>query len=103
MRAARVFALSASATIAMAQVPTAPVVNPRGVLNAYTLLPAPSRVARGGLVQISGLNLGPAAGVTAAGLPWPVTVGSPEIQVLINGTAVPIFSAAPDQIVAQVP
>lgn len=42
--------------------PTGPVVNPRGVVNAFTQQPAPSVVAAGGIIHISGLNLGPTGG-----------------------------------------
>jgi hypothetical protein len=57
-----------------AQAPTAPVVNPRGVTNYFTQLPAPARVGHGGLIQITGLNLA-RPGATAEGTPWPTNLG----------------------------
>src|SRR2546425_3248169 len=103
MRNSRLLLLLSASLCAWAQVPTAPVINPRGVLNAFTQQPAPSTVARGGILQINGLNLGPPEGLKAAGTPLPTKMGSPEIQVLINGTAVPLFSVEPGKIMAQVP
>ncbi|MBI1791441.1 MAG: IPT/TIG domain-containing protein [Acidobacteria bacterium] len=99
----RLSVILATSLTALAQAPTAPVVNPRGVVNAFTQQPAPSVVARGGILHINGLNLGPPGGIAPATLPLPTKVGSPEIEVLINGTAAPILSAAPERIVAQVP
>ena len=87
----------------------APVVNPRGVINAFTQQPAPSAVAPGGLVWITGLNLGPPEGAKASGLPWPTQLGNPEMEVLIQSFSeraarpMPLASLATDKIVAQVP
>ena len=87
----------------LAQVPNAPVVSPRGVINAFTQAPAPTTVAAGGLIWIKGLNLGPADPVTAKDTPWPTTIGDPAITVTINNRPAPIYSASPSLIVAQVP
>jgi len=86
-----------------AQAPATPVVNPRGVLNAFSLQPAPSAVAPGGLLLIEGLQLGPPEGVTAPGIPWPTQLGDPPVEVRINGRPAPLFSARPNRILAQVP
>ena len=80
---------------------TGPVVLPRGIVNAFTQLPAPAFVGRGGIVQINGLNLGPAVGLKASGTTLPTQLG--DVQVLINGKPVPLFSADIGTIVAQVP
>jgi len=77
------------------------VVGARGVTNYFTREPAPGTVAQGGLVEISGLNLGPAAGATTPGTPWPTQLAG--VQVEIGGKAAPVYSVAPGQIVAQVP
>ena len=86
-----------------AQVPNAPVVSPRGVINAFTQAPAPTTVAAGGLIWIKGLNLGPADPVTVKDTPWPTTIGDPAITVTVNNRPAPIYSASPSLIVAQVP
>ena len=83
--------------------PTGPVVSPRGVVNAVTQQPAPSVVAQGGIVSITGLNLGPPEGAKAAGAPLPTQLGDPPVEVLIHGKPAPLFSASPERIVAQVP
>ena len=83
--------------------PSAPVVGPRAIVNAFTLEPSPSTVAQGAIVWINGLNLGPAAGVKAEGSPLPTSLGDPPVQVLVNNVAAPIISAEPGRIVAQIP
>jgi hypothetical protein len=50
---------------------TAPVVLPRGIVNAFTQLPAPATVGRGGIIEIDGLNLGPPSALQASGPPLP--------------------------------
>jgi uncharacterized protein (TIGR03437 family) len=81
--------------------PTAPVVSLRGVVNAYSQLPAPSRIAPGGIIWINGLNLGPVEGAKASGSPLPTELGG--IRVLIANREAPLFSASPNRIEAQVP
>ncbi|MCX6635706.1 MAG: IPT/TIG domain-containing protein [Acidobacteria bacterium] len=71
----------------LAQAQLAPVVGSRGVVNAYTQEPAPSSVAPGGLIWISGLNFGSAA----------------DTQVLVNGAEARVLSAGAGRIVAQLP
>jgi uncharacterized protein (TIGR03437 family) len=92
--------LAATVQIALAQ---SPAVSPRRVLNAVTLQPAPSRVTPGGIIQIEGINLGPAEGAKATSMPLPTRLAEPEVEVLINNRSAPLFSVEPNRIVAQVP
>lgn len=78
-----------------------PVIEPRGVTNAFTLEPAPARVGLGGLVQITGLNLGPEGGAKASGTPWPAELG--DVKLMIGGKQAPLYSVGPGKIMAQVP
>jgi uncharacterized protein (TIGR03437 family) len=89
-------------TISAQAPPTGPVVNPRGIVNAFTQQPAPSQVAAGGLIWIEGLNLGPASGV-AATAPWPSKLGDAGLEVLINGKNAPVGYISAGKIIAQVP
>ncbi len=81
--------------------PSAPVVSLRGVVNAYSQVPAPSRVAQGGIVWINGLNFGPPGGAKATGTPLPTELAG--IKVLVNNREAPIFSVTPSRIEAQIP
>jgi uncharacterized protein (TIGR03437 family) len=101
MQFPRIFLLPVIACTLLAQDP--PTIDPRGVLNGFTKTAALATVGRGGILEINGQNLGPDGGVTAPGLPLPTKLGDPPIQVLIEGKAVPLFSAAPNRIVAQIP
>ena len=104
MRATGLVCLAIGAAAAFAQAPTAPVLNPRGVINAFTQQPAPSPVAPGGLIWINGINLGPAEGWKAEpGQPLPVTALDPPVEVRIGQRAIPLVSITPARIVAQVP
>ncbi len=96
-----VFVCVISLPLAAQAPPTGPVVPPRGVINAFTQQPAPSMVAPGGLIWIQGLNLGPAGGLKATNIPWPVKLG--DIEVLVNDRPSPVGSISPGTIVAQVP
>ncbi len=93
----------AAGVAVLGQAPTAPVVSPRGVINAFTLQPAPTSVAAGGIIHINGLNLGPAAGWKADSLPLPTSAGDPAIEVRIGNRALPLYSITPGRIVAQIP
>jgi uncharacterized protein (TIGR03437 family) len=94
--------LSAVGLTLLAQVPpTNPVVEPRGVLNAFTRQPAPTVVAPGGLIVITGLNLGPAMGAKAEGPTWPTRLA--DVEVMINARQATIASVEPGRIVVQVP
>src|SRR5580700_5897248 len=96
-----IFLLVVIACTLFAQDP--PVIDPRGALNSITKTAAPASVARGGILEITGRNLGPGGGVTAPGLPLPTKLGDPPIQVLIEGKAAPLFSATPTRILVQIP
>lgn len=89
------------ALLLFAQPPTAPVVSPRGIVNAYSLVPAPSQVSPGGIIWINGFNLGPVEGAKATELPLPLELAG--VQVTINNRRAPIFSVSPNRIEAQVP
>lgn len=92
--------LLAALGMAFAQAPTGPVIDPRGVVNAFTLQPAPSSVALGGLILINGYNLASST-VNAPGVPWPTSLGN--VQVTIDGKSAPLGSVSPGAILAQVP
>src|SRR2546423_15156179 len=91
----------AFAAVLAAQSPTAPVISARGVTNFFTQEPAPGTVGLGGLVQISGLNLGPLEGATAEGTPWPTRLAG--TQVTIGGKAAPLYPPGPAPLFAPVP
>ena len=91
------------AAISWAQAPTAPVLNQRGAVNAVTLQPAPSNVSPGGLLLITGINLGPAAGFRATTTPLPTSIDDPPLEVRINNRPAPIFEATPGSVTVQVP
>jgi uncharacterized protein (TIGR03437 family) len=91
----------AFAAALFAQSPTTPVISARGVANFFTQEPAPGIVGLGGLVQISGLNLGPPEGATADALPWTTRLAG--TQVIIGDKPAPLYSVAPGAIIAQVP
>ncbi len=91
------------ASAAVAQSLTAPVIYPRGVTDAVRQDPAPATVARGATLQISGFNLGPEKAVKATDLPLPTKLSDPEVQVLINGEPVGLYSVSSDAVYAQVP
>lgn len=82
---------------------TAPVIQPRGVMNAYTQLPAPAVAGQGGLIHINGINLASPEGWKAEGLLLPTQFGEPPVQVLINNQPAALLSATPGRIVAQIP
>ncbi|MCC6537831.1 MAG: hypothetical protein IT162_09795 [Bryobacterales bacterium] len=78
-----------------------PVILQRGVVNAVTLEPAPSRVAPGDVLLVRGINLGPAEGARAAGLPLPTELGGTRL--LIANRPAALFSVSPSEVRAQVP
>lgn len=101
MRALSVLALFALPAALWPQAPANPVVNPRGVVNAFTQQPAPTAVAPGGIIWINGLNLGPPEGAKAPANAWPTELGG--VQVMVNARPAAIGSVEPSRIVAQVP
>ncbi|MBI5086131.1 MAG: hypothetical protein HZB13_16220 [Acidobacteria bacterium] len=99
MRAVMMCLLLASAAAAQ----MAPVVNPRGVRNEFSLRPAPAAAAPGSLVRVTGINLGGPESWKAQGAPLPTEVGTPPVQVLINNRAAGLAEVSPGAIVCQVP
>ena len=79
-----------------------PVFTERSIVNGVTLGDGPGIVSRGGILAIVGEGLA-AKQVSAETLPLPTSLGDPAVQVLINGTAAPLFFVSPTQINAQVP
>ena len=73
--------------------------NPVGIVNAASYAPATNPVAPLEIVLLFGQNL--ASTSTTASLPLPISLAN--TQVLINGSAAPLFSVSPTLIVAQVP
>ncbi len=90
------------ATSALAQAPV-PLINPRGVVDYYNPTPAPATIGRGGILLIQGTNLGPATTVTAKAGTLPTSLGSPAVEALLDGEAMPLFSVSANQIIAQIP
>ncbi|MBL8232144.1 MAG: IPT/TIG domain-containing protein [Bryobacterales bacterium] len=86
---------------AMAQPAMTPVIDPRGVVNAFTQQPAPSLVAPGGILWINGLNLGPAADLAAPEGALPTELGGTQVR--INNRPAPIYSVSTSKIAVQVP
>ena len=74
----------------------------RSVVNGVSFQSAPASVARGGILAVFGEELS-SAHTVAEGLPLPVSLEDPAVQVLINGVAAPLFFVSPTQINAQVP
>ena len=74
-----------------------PIPSVTGVTNLADSTPA---VAPGGLIQISGAGLAPAA-AGASALPLPTSLG--ESCVTVNGTAIPLFLVSDSEIAAQLP
>lgn len=93
--------LAAFTASAMAQPAMAPVIDPRGVINAHTQQPAPSLVAPGGVLWISGLNLGPNVDAVAPDGPLPTELGGTQVR--IANRLAPIYSVSTSKIAVQVP
>ena len=74
----------------------------RGAVNGVSFQPAPSNVARGGILAVFGEELA-SAHTVAEGGPLPASLEDPAVQVLVNGVAAPLFFVSPTQINAQVP
>src|SRR5260370_19068139 len=89
------------AVIAFGQAPTGPVVAGRGVINAFTQTPAPSSVAPGGIIWITGLNLASADQQAPKGGPLLNNLGGVEVR--IDGTAAPLFAVSSGKIWGRVP
>ena len=79
-----------------------PIVEARGVVNGVTFELAPSMVAPGGIFSVFGFNLAPGL-LPASAIPLPVSLGSPAVEVTVNGRSAPLYFVSPTQINAQVP
>jgi uncharacterized protein (TIGR03437 family) len=85
-----------------AMTPTGSVfLNPQGVISAASFAPFTSQYSQGEVISLFGTNIASAEATASA--PFPTTLGN--VQVLINGTAAPIYfvSAAAGQISAVIP
>ncbi len=80
--------------------PTGVYLNPQGIVNAASSAPFTARIAPGELLTLYGNNLAAALAI-AAQVPFPTTVGN--VQVMVNGAAVPIYYVSPTQISVIVP
>jgi uncharacterized protein (TIGR03437 family) len=78
----------------------APIVDFQGVLDNATFNPGDS-IARGGIVAVKGQQLSKA--VPALGQAPPLLTQVSDTQVLLNGTAIPIFYTSYGQINCQIP
>ena len=79
-----------------------PVITSRSIVNGVSFGDGPAIVPRGGILAIVGDGLA-AEQVNAETVPLPTSLGDPAVQVLINGTAAPLFFVSPTQINAQIP
>lgn len=94
--------LTSLALLAAAAAAAAPTIGVRSVTNGVSLADGPAGVPRGGILAIRGEALA-AEHVAADSLPLPLELGNPAVEVLVNGTAAPLFFVSPTQINAQVP
>ena len=96
------FGVTALAQAPSFTAPNSPFIFPTGILNAGSSAPFTASLAPGELVSIYGTNL---TNITASDQTLPTTLGG--VQVLVNGTASPIYSVAHtssyDQINAVIP
>jgi uncharacterized protein (TIGR03437 family) len=79
---------------------SAPYLNPTGVVNAASSAPFTAGIAPGELLTLYGTGLADSL-VVAPQIPFPTTLGN--VQVMINGTAAPIYYVSPTQVSAIVP
>lgn len=80
----------------------APTIGIRSLTNGISLADPPATVPRGGILTIRGEGLAEAH-IGAETLPLPSALGDPVVEVLINGSAAPLFFVSPMQINAQIP
>jgi uncharacterized protein (TIGR03437 family) len=85
------------------QTSLAPSIAARGIVNPYTLAPAPEALSPGMPVRIDGFNLGPSTAVSATATPLPTSLGDPAVKVTIGGVAAPLVSVSSTRILAIVP
>ncbi len=75
--------------------------NPQGVVNGASNVPITSQVAPGEVLTLYGSGLGPASIAVASSFPYPTTLAG--VQVLINGTAAPLYYVSATQASVIVP
>ncbi len=74
--------------------------NPQGVVNAANNIPVTNSYSPGEVITLYGTGLGPSTPTTASA-PFPTTLGG--VQVMVNGTAAPVYDARAGQISAVIP
>jgi uncharacterized protein (TIGR03437 family) len=74
--------------------------NPAGIINAASSAPFTARIAPGELLTLYGSNLASSL-VVAPSIPFPTSLG--DVQVMVNGVAVPLYYVSATQIAAIVP
>ena len=75
--------------------------NPIGLANSASYAPITASLTPGELVTLVGSGLSSTTMTTQGGIPFPLTLGG--VQVLVNGTAAPIYYVSPTQISAILP
>lgn len=78
-----------------------PFLLPTGVVNAASNAPFTAQISPGEVITLYGTGFTSIQQVQTAALPFPPTLGG--VQVMINGTAAPIYVVSPTQINAVVP
>lgn len=73
--------------------------NPQGVVNAASYSPFTAQISPGEVITLFGSGL--ANGTATASAPFPTTLGG--VQVLLNGSAIPVYSVTSTQVSAVVP
>lgn len=76
--------------------PSSVFLNPVGVVNAANWDPITAGVAPGELITLFGSGLAATTVISTGGQPFPTMLGN--VQVMINGTAAPIYYVSPTQI-----
>lgn len=74
--------------------------NPTGVVNAASFSPFTAGITNGEFISLFGNNLAGST-VVSNSIPYPPTLGN--VQVLINGTAAPLYFVTPGQLAAITP
>jgi uncharacterized protein (TIGR03437 family) len=74
--------------------------DPAGIVNAASSAPFTTQIAPGELITLYGSNLA-SSPLVASTVPYPTTLG--KVQVMINGTAAPIYYVAPTVVSVWVP
>jgi uncharacterized protein (TIGR03437 family) len=75
--------------------------NPQGIVNAATFTPFTAQVSPGEVLTLIGTGLASGTFTAAGGTAFPTNLGG--VQVLMNGTAIPVYSVTSTQIAAVLP